>query len=118
MAKNEEAGMRIEKTHGTTKEEAVKKIDGFLQELIQRQFPGGVTIRNPRKVWKGDYMSFSFEAKKSWVPAQTIAGTLNVDAEKVVLDANLPGMVATFVPEEKVRQVIDENFAKLFPQVA
>jgi hypothetical protein len=105
--------MHIERSHNTTKLEAVQKIDTFLDELMQRQFPGGVTIKEPTKNWSGDTMSFSFRVKKDFV-GTTVTGTVRVDDELVVMDMDIPGVVLFFISEDRIREVISRQLDKLF----
>jgi hypothetical protein len=37
--------MHIERQHNVGKEEAIQKIDTFLNDLMHSQFPGGVAIK-------------------------------------------------------------------------
>lgn len=41
--------MHIERRHNVGKEEAIHKIDTFLNDLMRRQFPGDVTIKEASK---------------------------------------------------------------------
>jgi len=45
--------MHIERSHNAGKDEAIHQIDTFLDDLMHRQFPGGVTIKEPFKSWSG-----------------------------------------------------------------
>jgi hypothetical protein len=105
--------MLIKQKHNTTKKEAVEKIDNFLNGLMKKDFPGGVTIKNPEKTWTDSTMNFSFKAKKGLM-GTTISGTIKVTDTDVVLDSTLPGLVTTFVGEDKVKEVITKELAKLF----
>lgn len=106
--------MRIERNFNVGQQEAIRKIDRFLDELMQRQFPGGVAIKDQSKSWSGDTMNFSFKAKKDWVPGITISGTIRVTDQSVVMDADLPGLITTFISEDKIRDVIGKQFDSLF----
>jgi hypothetical protein len=99
--------MHIERSHNVGKEEAIRKIDTFLDDLMRRQFPGGVTIREPSKSWSDNAMRFSFKAKKGFIDT-TISGVIRVNDDSVAMDSNLPGLVTTFVSEDKIRNVINE----------
>ena len=100
--------MHIERPHQLGQAEAIRRIDTFLDNLMQRPLPGGVTIQDPSKTWAGHVMTFSFKAKKGWVGA-TIAGTLRVEEQTVVLDSALPGMVTAFLHEDQIRASISEQ---------
>jgi hypothetical protein len=105
--------MHIERRHNVGKEEAIHKIDTFLDDLMRRQFPGNVTIKEASKSWSDDVMRFSFNAKKSFFGA-TISGVIRVNDDSVIMDSDLPGLVTTFVSEDQIRNVINEQLDALF----
>lgn len=106
--------MHIERTHNVGKEEAIQKIDTFLNDLMHGQFPGNVAIKEASKNWSNDTMSFSFKAKKGFLGA-TISGVIRVNQDSVVMDSDLPGLVTAFVSEDQIRNVINEQLDGLFP---
>jgi hypothetical protein len=106
--------MHIERRHNLGKEEAIQKIDTFLEDLMRRQFPGDVAIKDASKSWSDDAMRFSFKAKKGFFGA-TISGVIRVNNDSVVMDCDLPGMVTAFVSEDQIRNVINEHLDGLFP---
>jgi len=105
--------MHIERRHNVGKEEAIHKIDTFLDDLMRRQLPGGVTINEPSRTWSDDAMRFSFEAKKGFL-GTTISGIIRVNDDSVVMDSDLPGLVTAFVSEDQIRNVINEQLDGLF----
>ena len=105
--------MHIERRHNVGKEEAIQKIDTFLDDLMRRQFPGDVAIKEASKSWSDNAMRFSFKAKKGFFGA-TISGVIRVDDDSVVMDFDLPGVVTAFVSEDQIRNVINEELDGLF----
>jgi hypothetical protein len=81
---------------------------------MQRQFPGGVTIREPSKSWSDDAMRFSFKARKGFI-GTTISGVIRVNDDSIIVDSDLPGLVTTFISEDKIRDVISQQLDSLFP---
>ncbi len=106
--------MHIERRHNVGKEEAIHKINTFLDDLMRRQFPGEVTIKEPSRSWSDDAMRFSFKAKKGFFGA-TISGVIRVNDDSVIMDSDLPGVVTAFVSEDNIRNVINEQLDGLFP---
>src|SRR5437773_7615621 len=100
--------MHIERNHDLGKEDAVHKIDTFLDDLMSRKVPGGITIKEPSKSWSDNVMRFSFKARKGFI-GTTISGAIQVNDDYVVMDCDLPGVVTAFVPEDKIRNVINEQ---------
>ena len=105
--------MRIERRHNVGKEQAIHKIDTFLDDLMRRQFPGDVAIKEASKSWSDNAMHFSFKAKKGFF-GTTISGVIRVDDDSVVIDSDLPGLVTAFVSEDQIRNVINEQLDGLF----
>jgi len=105
--------MYIERKHNVSKEEAIHKIDTFLDDLMRRQFPGDVAIKEASKSWSDNTMRFSFKAKKGFFGA-TISGVICVNDDSVVVDSDLPGLVTAFVSEDQMRNVINEQLDSLF----
>jgi Putative polyhydroxyalkanoic acid system protein (PHA_gran_rgn) len=106
--------MHIERQHNVGKEEAIQKIDTFLNDLMHAQFPGDVAIKEACKSWSNNSMRFSFKAKKGFLGA-TISGVIHVNQDSVVMDSDLPGLVTAFVSEDQIRNVINEQLDGLFP---
>ncbi len=105
--------MHIERRHNVGKKEAIHKIDTFLDDLMRRQFPGDVTIKEASKSWSDDAMHFSFKAKKGFF-GTTISGVIRVNDDSVVMDSDLPGLVTAFVSEDQIRNVLNEQLDGLF----
>jgi hypothetical protein len=106
--------MYIERKHNLGKEEAIHKIDRFLDDLMRRPFPGGITIKEPFKSWSDEAMHFSFKARKGFIGA-TISGVIRVNDDSVIMDSDLPGLVSAFVSEDTIRDVINKQLDGLFP---
>jgi Putative polyhydroxyalkanoic acid system protein (PHA_gran_rgn) len=107
--------MHIERTHTVGKAEAIRRIDTFLDDLLRRDLPGGVKIKDASKSWVGDAMNFSFKAKKGLLGA-TISGVIHFSDQTIAMDSELPGLVTTFVGEDRIREVISKQFDELFPE--
>ena len=104
--------MRIERDNTLGQPEAIRRIDTFLDELMQRPLPSGLHIKDPNKMWLANLMNFSFKAKKGWL-GTTIDGSILVTDQSVVFDSDLPGLVTTFVSEEAIRNLINQEFDDL-----
>lgn len=104
--------MRLEQNHDLGQPEAIRRIDLFLDRLIQHPLPRGLTIESPSKVWSGNVMTFSFKAKKGWLGA-TIAGRLSVNDHAVIFDMDLPGLVKAFVSEDEIQALLNQQFDSL-----
>lgn len=105
--------MRIERNHKASQQEAIHKIDTFLDELMKRDFPGGVVVKEPTKSWSGNTMDFSFKLKKGLISTK-LAGEIQVEDGKIIMNSELPGLIRTFVSEEKISDVIGQQIDSLF----
>ncbi len=103
--------MRIELPHTLGRQEAIGRVDRFLDRLIQEP-PGGVTVKDPTKDWDGDRMTFSFAIAMGFF-GSSFRGTMDVMDDRVVVESELPPLVKTFLGEERVGQVISEHLATL-----
>src|SRR5438094_10334636 len=92
--------MHIERNHDLGKEDAVHKIDSFLDDLMSRQVPGGITIEEPSKSWSDNVMRFSFKAKKGFF-GTTISGMIRVNDDSVIIDSDLQDSSQRFFPKTK-----------------
>ncbi|HSK10246.1 MAG TPA: polyhydroxyalkanoic acid system family protein [Vicinamibacterales bacterium] len=104
--------MHIEHPHDLGQQEAIERLDHFLEGLMQRQPPGGITIKNPRKDWDGNTMNFSFTAAKGLF-GTSINGLVRVEDDRVVMDTELPALVRGFVGEDRIRNAISQELGRL-----
>lgn len=107
------ANLNLKKEHNHDKQEAIRKIDDFLEKLMQRDWPAGVKIVEPVKEWHGDEMQFSFKGKKSLMSTK-LQGKISVTDDAAILDMELPTMVTKLVGEDKIKSVIGKQFDSLF----
>jgi hypothetical protein len=104
--------MQIEQRHELGEAKAIKRIDHFLDDLMQRQPPGGITIKDARKDWDGNRMNFSFAAGKGFL-STTISGVMEVTKDRVVLVSELPALVKGVVGEARIREVIARELGRI-----
>jgi len=104
--------MQIEQPHDLGETKAIRRIDHFLDDLMRRQPPGGVTIRDARKEWDGNRMEFSFAAAKGLF-STTIRGVMEVTGDRVVLTSELPALVRGIVGEDRIRETIARELARI-----
>lgn len=104
--------MHLERNHTVGQAEAIRRIDTFLDGILRRDPPAGIAITDVARNWSENVMNFSFKAKKSFFGA-TISGVVRVNDTSVVMDADLPGLVTTFVPEDQIRGTINKQLDEL-----
>jgi hypothetical protein len=104
--------MRIEQEHRLGQAEAIRRIDTVLDDLMTREPPGGITISNAWKNWNGNRMEFSLSAGKG--PFRTtVSGTMLVTDDRVLVQSELPGIVRSFVGEDRVAGVLQRELARV-----
>jgi len=106
--------MHIERSHNVGRAEATRRIDALLDDLLRRPFPGGITVQETSRNWSDNILNFSVKAKRGFL-GTTISGVLGVNDGSVVLDCELPGLVTTFINEDKIREMVLQQLAGLFP---
>jgi hypothetical protein len=99
--------MRIEQPHALGQQEAIGRVNGLLDRLIKNP-PGGATIKEIRKRWDGERLTFSFAVSRGFLGAE-FSGTMDVTDDRVVVASELPALVKGFVGEERIRQVIADH---------
>ena len=101
--------MRLEQPHTLGREAAMTRIDQFLERLAANP-PGGVTIKDARRDWDGNRMTFAFTAAKGFL-GTSIAGVMDVTDDVVVVEAALPTLVRNLLGEDRIRHVIASELA-------
>ena len=96
--------MRVTVPHHTTKEEARKKIDQRLGQLLSEY---GHYLSESQTNWNGDRLDFSGKAK-----GFTANGTLEITDTEVIIDGKLPLIAKPFEP--RVRHTIEREAASMF----
>jgi len=103
--------MRIEQSHSLSQQEAIGRIDQFLERLVQEP-PGGVTIKDAKKDWDGNRMNFSFTAAKGFF-GTSVRGLMEVMDDHVVVESELSAFVKNILGEDRIQQVISSELGKV-----
>ncbi|HEX7484595.1 MAG TPA: polyhydroxyalkanoic acid system family protein [Vicinamibacterales bacterium] len=103
--------MRIEQPHTLGRQEAISRIDQFLERLILDP-PGGVTIKDARKDWDGNRMTFSFTAARGFF-GTSVRGLMEVMDDRVVVESELPVLVQTILGEARIQRVISTELGNM-----
>jgi Putative polyhydroxyalkanoic acid system protein (PHA_gran_rgn) len=106
--------VHLERSHKVDKDEAIRRIDTFLDELMRSRLPAGVTIKDLSKTWTGDTMNFSFKPKKGFISLGAVSGIVHVSSNSIAMDAGVPPLITKFVSEQTISKVINKQFDELF----
>jgi hypothetical protein len=109
--------MHIEHPHQLAAEEAIRRIDAALEDLLRRDPPGGVTVSKAEKHWTGNRMDFSVAAGRGFLSA-AMKGTVLVTPDHVIVDTALPALVRSFVGESRVEQELRQELDRLLAPTA
>ena len=104
--------MHVEQRHNLGRAEAVRRINAGVEELLGRDLPAGVVVTGVSRTWSEDTMRFSFTAKKGFFGVP-ISGVVQVTEDLAALDAELPGLLSAFIPEEKIRGDLQTRLAQI-----
>jgi hypothetical protein len=98
--------MRVTISHDKGQKEAMRIVDQSAQDLMSGIPTGPVRITDPEKSWNGNTMNFSFRVKMGLFRT-SIHGTVLVTDKDAIIDVELPGIMKTFLPEEKIRAAVE-----------
>lgn len=104
--------MRIERKHTLGRQEAIRRIDGWLDALLQRSVPTAVQIENFSKTWTDNVLRVSCRVKKFMIGA-TISATATVNDDVVIIEFELPGFLKALMPEDRIQQGIQKEIVPL-----
>jgi hypothetical protein len=104
--------MRVEQKHNLGRAEAVRRINAGIEGLLGQELPAGVVVTGVSRAWSEDTLRFSFTAKKGFFGVP-ISGVVRVTEELVALEADLPGILTAFIPEEKIRGDLQTKLAQM-----
>ncbi len=97
--------MHIDIPHELEPEDAVARLDRYLEDLLTRSLPAGIVVRDVSRDWTDRTMHFAFTAKKGFLGA-SLDGSLEVQDDRVSIDADLPGLVTAFMDEGRIGDVV------------
>ena len=100
--------MRVTVSHTKTKAEVVKIIDDSADQLYNGVPGAPVKITDQHKQWEGDTLYFSFTGKMGFF-SSSVKGFAHVTDADVTIDIELPALLKSFVPEEKVRAQVESR---------
>jgi hypothetical protein len=96
--------MRVIVPHHTTKEDARRKIDHRLGELMGQY---GHYLSESQSTWSGDRLDFSGKAK-----GFSAGGSVEITDTEVIIDGKLPLIAKPF--ESRIKHTIEQEAATMF----
>ena len=77
--------------------------------------PNGIGISNPKRSWTANVMTLSFKARKGILGVE-IKGQITVNDDNVIIEVDIPAIVAMFVSEETVRTMLTQKTEALLTE--
>jgi len=103
--------MHIEVPHSLGKQEAIRRVDGAIDQALSLPLPGGIAIKDLKKDWVGDVANVSLRITKMFFGA-TVSGKIDVRDSSMIIDVELPAMLAALMPgQDKVKDAIVHRLA-------
>ncbi len=99
--------IRIKEPHSLGAQDAQRRLDDYIGELTRGTFPG-VAIDDVQKRWDGSRLEMSFRAKKGFF-SKRVSGSMLAEASSVTVEVEVPDLVFSFVPREKVEGVVRQK---------
>lgn len=87
--------------HELPVQEARKRIDRHLDEVLKRSLPAGLKLSGVEREWKGDTLTASAKASVGFF-SLNLSGTLRLSAKTVTVDLDVPAIAKAFVNEQDI----------------
>jgi hypothetical protein len=87
--------MRITVSHNQGQQEAIKIVDGGVDQVFRSIFSGALQMSDFRKQWNGPQMTFSVTAGLGGFRAP-VNGTVLVTDTEITIDCALPALLESF----------------------
>ncbi len=104
--------MHIERSQSVGKEEAMRRIDVFVDGWMRRAVPGGISVQDASKVWTDNVLRLSATAKKMFFSVP-LSATVTVEETSVALDSELPGLVTAMLSADKIEALVGKELDAL-----
>lgn len=104
--------MRVHVSHDLGRRGARQRLAAFADGLARREWPGGADVSDIRQHWTGDRLDFSCVAARGFF-SLTLRGWVDVADSEVILDADVPPMLASFVGEDRIREVLEAELTRV-----
>ena len=97
--------MRITVSHNKSIEDAKRKVEFTVEQLTTIKLPVAVEVSHVEKQWNGSTLEFSFNAAMG--PFRSlIRGSATVTAKDVIIEINLPKLLAGSSAEQALESTI------------
>ena len=104
--------MRIEVPHQLGREEAIRRIDGGIDNLRNLPIPGGVKMEDLSKTWSGNVLNLSCRIKKFFL-GTTLSVQITVGDDRVVIELEPPLMLKSVLADDTWRQAVQNQIVPL-----
>ena len=98
--------MRVTVSHNKDPQEIVRNVDRGFDDMFRGLPLGPVQFTDERRQWNGRRLDFSFTARAGFM-AFPIKGTVLVEDHQVTVDVDLPPVLENFLPQQKMKTVME-----------
>jgi hypothetical protein len=91
--------MRITVSHDSGKAEAMRAVNGAVDQVLRPIFAGPLPMSSVHKQWRGDTLEFSVSAGLAGAMRTPIAGRITVDERDVTIEVDLPPWLEKLLPK-------------------
>jgi hypothetical protein len=95
--------MRVTVSHSKSEQEVKKIVDDSTDQLFGGMPGSPLQIVDQQKRWDGSTMHFSFTGKMGFFTAP-LRGTVIVTEKDVTVECDLPPLLKSFIPEQKIEE--------------
>lgn len=100
--------MRVTVSHNKGREEAARMVEDTIANLLRSELPRPFHMAEMRKEWIGS--TLNFQTAVALGPLKMpVRGIVEVRDTEVVIDIDLPPLLSKFIPEHKLRRVVEDR---------
>jgi hypothetical protein len=100
--------MRVTVSHNKGREEASRIVENTMDNLLAGEVPKPFRMTPVRKQWMGS--TLNFQTAVAMGPLKLpIRGVVEAKETEVVIDIDLPPLLAKFIPEQKLKEAVESR---------
>jgi hypothetical protein len=104
--------VRVSISHNQSRAEAMQAVDGALGKLFSTVLPPPIRMDNLEKSWSGSVLNFGLRVAIG--PFRSaIRGTITVTDNEIIIEADLPKLLTSVVPERSIQSGVETRIRGL-----
>jgi hypothetical protein len=98
--------MRVTVSHDKNPQEIISSVDRGFDDMMRGLPLGPIQFIDETRSWNGPRMDFAFTAKAGLLNVP-IKGFVLVEQRQVTIDVDLPPLLSSFIPEQKLKTAVE-----------